>query len=246
MGLITNILMVIVIVVIIVFVYNYLNSTKIQLSNLKSASKVDTTDASKLPSNKASSNYAYSIWFYVKNWQYRLTEKKELLSRSSNNSDNTANPRITLAAYENNININVATYPSSDPNDKKTSTDDLANHDCIIRNFPLQKWVNLIVSLNGRTLDVYLDGKLVRTCVLPGVAKIDPNASVNITPDGGFSGWTSNMQYWSHPLNPQEAYNIYKKGYGGGGFSGLGGLFDKYKIKVAYLVDNEEEGSFSI
>ena len=92
-------------------------------------------------------------------------------------------------------------------------------------------------------LDVYIDGKLVRTCVLPGVAKIDSNADVYITPNGGFSGWTSNLQYFANPLNPQEAYNIYKKGYGS---SGLSGIFDKYKIKIAYLVDNKEEGSIEI
>ena len=51
------------------------------------------------------------------------------------------------------------------------------------------------------------------------------------------------MQYWSNSLNPEEAYNIYKQGYGG---STLGSLFDKYKIKISYLVDNTEEGSFSI
>ena len=37
--------------------------------------------------------------------------------------------------------------------------------------------------------------------------------------------------------------NIYKKGYGGGG---LGGMMDKYKVKVSYLVDNKEKSSFEI
>ena len=44
-------------------------------------------------------------------------------------------------------------------------------------------------------------------------------------------------------MNPQQAYNIYKKGYGGGG---LGGMMDKYKVKVSYLVDNKEKSSFEI
>ena len=53
-------------------------------------------------------------------------------------------------------------------------------------NVPLQKWVNLIISLYGRTLDVYIDGKLVRTCVLPGVAQVNPDADILVTPMGGF------------------------------------------------------------
>ena len=107
----------------------------------------------------------------------------------------------------------------------------------------MQKWVNLIVSLNSRTMDVYLDGKLVRTCVLPGIAKINPNADIYITPNGGFSGHTSNLQYFANPLNPQQAYNIYKDGYSS---LGLASILEKYKIKISYLIDNNEEGSLVI
>jgi hypothetical protein len=101
----------------------------------------------------------------------------------------------------------------------------------------------LIISLYGRTLDVYIDGKLVRTCVLPGVAKINQKANIVVTPNGGFSGFTTNFQYWNNSTNPQDAYNIYKDGFGG---SILGNLFNKYRIKIAFLSDNKEKGSFEI
>ena len=101
----------------------------------------------------------------------------------------------------------------------------------------------MIISLYGRSLDVYLDGKLVKTCVLPGPAKVYANQPVYVTPAGGFSGFTSNIRYWTTAKNPQEAYNIYKEGYGG---SSLGNLFNKYRIKVAFLDDNVEKGSFEI
>ena len=42
--------------------------------------------------------------------------------------------------------------------------------------------------------------------------------------------------------NPQEAYNIYKSGKGGS----IGNIFNKYRIKVAFLDDNVEKGSFEI
>ena len=97
--------------------------------------------------------------------------------------------------------------------------------------------------MNGRSLDVYLDGKLVRTCVLPGVAKVDPKADIYLTPNGGFDGFTSKFQFIADSVNPQQAYNIYNEGYGGGG---LGGMMDKYKVKVSYLVDNKEKSSFEL
>jgi len=239
MGLLKTVLLLIVTVVVIYLVYTYFFTKKVHLSGLNSGTKPITIKSTKFPSNNSSSNYAYSIWFNVSNWKYRLGEKKVLLNRESNGI---SNPLITLAGYENNIHVNVSTYPKS--NSKYQKHDETSsNHDCVIRNFPLQKWVNLIVSLNSRTLDIYLDGKLVRTCVLPGVAKVHPHADLYITPGGGFSGHTSNLQYFSNPLNPQEAYNIYKSGYSS---LGVGSFLEKYKIKVSYLVNNNEEGSLEI
>jgi hypothetical protein len=114
---------------------------------------------------------------------------------------------------------------------------------CLIENIPIQKWVNIIISLFGLTLDVYLDGKLVRTCVMPGVPQIDNAADINVTNNGGFSGWTTNFKYWSDASNPQEAYNIYKAGFGG---SILGNALSKYRVQVSMLKDNVQKASFQI
>jgi hypothetical protein len=92
-------------------------------------------------------------------------------------------------------------------------------------------------------MDIYIDGKLVRTCILSGVAAIDSAAPVYITPNGGFSGWTANFQYWSESTDPQKAWNIYKKGYGS---SLLGGLFGKYTIKISLMEGDVEESSYTI
>ena len=92
-------------------------------------------------------------------------------------------------------------------------------------------------------MDVYLDGKLVRTFVLPGVAKISASSNAYITPGGGFDGMTSNFRYWSNATNPQQAYDIYKNGYGG---SSLGNFFNKYRIKFSFMEDNTEKGSIEI
>ena len=114
---------------------------------------------------------------------------------------------------------------------------------CTIENVPIQKWTNIVISLYGSTLDTYLNGKLVRTCVLPGVPKVDNNADIFVTPGGGFSGWTTSFKYWSDASNPQEVYNIYKAGFGG---SILGNLFNKYRLKFAVVKDNKEVGGFAI
>ena len=78
---------------------------------------------------------------------------------------------------------------------------------------------------------------------MPGVAKVANNSPVVITPNGGFSGYTAKIQYWPNATNPQEAWNIYRDGYGG---SILGNLFNKYRIKVSFLEDNKEQSSFEL
>lgn len=78
---------------------------------------------------------------------------------------------------------------------------------------------------------------------MPGVAKIASNAPVIITPRGGFSGYTAKIEYWANATNPQEAWNIYRGGYGG---SILGNLFNKYRIKVSFIEDNKEQSSFEL
>ena len=130
--------------------------------------------------------------------------------------------------------------PGSGP--ARPSGDGSSVHRCTIKNFPLQKWVNVVTSLYGRTLDIYIDGKLVKTCVLPGPA-VEGRGSVIVTDDGGFDGFTANLRYWADASNPEQAYNIYRSGYGGGGGSDV---WNKYKLKVAYLEDGEEKGSFEI
>lgn len=240
-GNIMSLIVAIIVVIVIYLLYTYFTSKSANLTGLLSGKEQKVIKGSTLPTNSGSANYTYSIWFYVNEWSYRMNDSKVLLSRGTEAQSpdlmSTGNPRITLAPYENNLEINVDSYAGGPTTSQSTSPP------CIIRNFPLQRWVNLIISLNGRTLDVYVDGKLVRTCVLPGVPRVDHNADIHVTPGGGFSGWTSNIQYIAHPSNPQEAYNIYKEGPG---TSSLLGLFEKYKIKISYLVNNQEKASVQI
>lgn len=240
-GNIMSLIIAIIVVIVIYLLYTYFTSKSVNLTELQSGKIQKKIKASSLPTSSGSSSYAYSVWFYVNEWSYRMTEHKVLLTRGTKAQSPDlmpiGNPRITLAPYENNLIIDIDSYAGNPTTEQSTPAP------CIVRNFPLQKWVNLIISLNGRTLDVYIDGKLVRTCILQGVPKVDHAADIYVTPGGGFSGWTSNFHYMAYPLNPQEAYNIYKKGPG---TSSILGLFEKYKIKISYYVNNQEKASLKI
>lgn len=242
---------VLLVLVILIFVYiiaGFIFPKTTQLSTMSEATKMQTIDANNLPTNKSSTNYTYSTWIYVEDWNYKFGEKKTILGRLD--ADKNPSPAIELGAMDNDVTISVSCYPkngdgSSGPSAGAGAGDKVKPiiHKCKVQNVPLQRWVNIIASLYGRTLDVYIDGKLVRTCLLPGVAKVSPAAPVILTPNGGFSGWTSNFQYWATSTSPQQAYDIYKNGYGG---SALGNFFNKYRLKMAFMEDNVERGSIEI
>jgi len=255
---ITTILLIIVIIVLLYIVVRYISSDVNTLSGLSSATEMQTIAATSLAQSSSgsnSSNFAYSIWFYVNDWNYRYGEPKMIFGRmgTAANSSGSASmqdimkmgpcPAVVLGTITNNIDIAMTVYPGIESVSDTTDTSDTMPHNCAIPNVPIQKWVNLLISVYGRTLDVYLDGKLVKTCVLPGIAKINANANIYVTPTGGFSGWTSKFQYYSSSIDPQTAWNIYQKGYGA---SMLSNIFGKYQVKVSVVENGAESSSVTI
>lgn len=82
---------------------------------------------------------------------------------------------------------------------------------CIVDDFPLQKWVHVVVSQYNQVLDIYIDGKLRSSCVLPGFPDIVQDDLV-ISPDGGFGGMISKVEYTNSILSAKDVYNIYSMG----------------------------------
>ncbi|NDA89459.1 MAG: hypothetical protein EBY20_00885 [Alphaproteobacteria bacterium] len=256
---IKNVLLIIIIVVLLYVVIRYIFSDSSTLSSLSSGTTMQTIAAKSLTTGSVanSSNFTYSIWFYVNDWNYKYGENKVLFGRMGGLTDTTSVsvsgvsgknpcPTVVLGSIENNLSIMLTCYPGSDSalsSDSVKASDGSIIHTCSVTNVPIQKWVNLLISTYGRTLDVYLDGKLVKTCVLPGVAKINQNADVYVTPAGGFAGWTSKFQYFPNSTNPQTAWNIYQKGYGK---NWLSNLFGKYQVKVTFSNNGTDTGGFTI
>jgi len=217
---------VVILFIILLHVLSWLFSTAKTLSNLSDGKTAVVIPSTSLK-NSGSVNYAYSIWIYVDDWSYRYGEEKIIFLRGSIGSIFT--PALSLMPNDNTAVITMTT--STDP------------FECIVPNIPIQKWTNIIVNLNNKSLDAYLNGKLVKTCVLPDVPVINAESSVYLTPAGGFSGYTSRFQYWSTTLGPQEAWNIYKKGPGGNMFSSL---INQYKIQFNFLKGSDVQASLTL
>lgn len=82
---------------------------------------------------------------------------------------------------------------------------------CFVEDFPLQKWVHLVISQYNNVLDIYVDGKLHSSCSLPGFP--DPGTgSLVLSPEGGYSGQMSSVVYINSAMSQGDVYKMYAQG----------------------------------
>jgi hypothetical protein len=84
---------------------------------------------------------------------------------------------------------------------------------CDIKEVPLQRWTCITVVSSGRVLDVYMNGKLSRSCVLKNVLNV-PRGPLQLRVGGSqsFGGRYSSIQMWNQQLTPDLIYSIYQMG----------------------------------
>ena len=80
---------------------------------------------------------------------------------------------------------------------------------CDIIDIPVQRWLQIGIVLNNKTIDIYLNSKLRRSCTLENVPKLTPGG-LYLTQWGGFKGFLSDVQYISRPISTWEMYRIYR------------------------------------
>ena len=230
------------ILVLIYVVYKLMSQTTTKVSGFSDASKPLGVPCAKFG---ASSNYGYSTWIYIDSWLNTTGTsttqfKKNVLSRVTGN---TALFNLYLDNAQNDLKllINGTTNP------------------CTIKNIKLQKWVNITISVYGNTVDMYLDGKLVRTCVLTAVPtalttadmlQVGGGYNINTaTPrswtfiEGDLRGYISNVVYKSDYFTPEEAWTIYGAGYSG---AGMFDFVNRYKLNFSIVKDDQTVGQVSI
>jgi hypothetical protein len=244
-----SIVLTIAIIVLIIIVLKYWLSDPYTLQNVQNGETASTIKASSLATTGnggSSSNFTYSVWFFINDWNYRYGEPKVIFGRmgapsaSGQGSLPGVNgldpcPSVVLGATENNVSVSVGCYPGADQSPSTPGSATVVST-FTIENVPIQRWVNLVVSVYGRTMDMYIDGKLVKTGLMKGVASINNDADIHVTPNGGFDGWTSKLQFFPNPMNPQQVWNIYTQGYQGNWLTNFFNFGD-YQVQIA-LVDN--------
>ena len=149
-----------------------------------------------IPNSQEGLTFTYSFWIYIEDWNYNFGKFKNIISKGSDATG--YSPGIWLYPNTNSLHARISTF--ADPNEG-----------CDIQNIPLQKWCHIVYMLNTRTVDIYINGKLERSCVLKGVPKIN-NAPLKICQNGGFYGQISRLQYFAKIINPNKIKQLYRNG----------------------------------
>ena len=131
-------------------------------------------------------------------------------------------PSTVKALNEENTNVILENFGNQDENcncdnlsDEELESDRLAFENkcgkCFVDDFPLQKWVHMVVSQYNNVMDIYLDGKLNSSCVLQGFPDVSTDNLV-LSPDGGYSGQMSSVVYYNSALAQDDVFKIYSLG----------------------------------
>lgn len=196
----------------------------------------------RVPTIYTGGDFTLSFWIYVDDWSYKASSSKFLFAISPEViTYNSRSPLVgLLTPLQNGLMVRASTVQSSTvpmpgeaPGSSATpditvesTLDSLLKQQtsmsmfqttldapCDVKEVPLQRWVCITIVSSGRVLDVYLDGKLSRSCVLDNVVNIPRGPlKLRLGESGGFGGRYSSIQMWNQQLTPDVIYGIYQMG----------------------------------
>lgn len=82
---------------------------------------------------------------------------------------------------------------------------------CDIENVPLNRWFHLVISVKDNVVEIYIDGRLQKTCTeknLPFLSK----GNLYVTNFGGFNGMLTKFKIFPVFLNSKEIHTLYTRG----------------------------------
>ena len=168
------------------------NSTKL---NKQSVINVESID------NPGSIRYFYEGWFFI-NTNAPVYTANILYNRGNNFV-------VTLTGSTLNLYININNVVDSSGILDTSGLTPLIS----VPNFPFQKWCQLVINVDGITVDLYIDGKFVQSVQSP--TPISTNTTDTITYGNQYTvGHVARFRRPAESINPQGVWASYMNGSG--------------------------------
>ena len=209
----------IIIVVILFFLIRYYFFSTNSLVSYVDLSTIPTDISSNIITNPNSILYSFGAWVYVNNFSNSVIYSY-VQGGGTQNVPNNVMFALTLggnsgSGYSNSP-VLTATVAG------KSGQSSAQNKVIITNNFPIQKWVHVLVSVDTMYIDCYLDGKLVISSPVQNQITNSPSTTPAVTfsqpINGGYTPAPNiritKLTRWDHPLDPQTVWNEYSAGNG--------------------------------
>lgn len=151
--------------------------------------------------------FTWSVWIYIQNLE-PSGQYKHIFHKG--------NPNIVLDGPETGMNFpnnapGLYLGPDSNQLTVMMNTFNQINEKFVIDDIPLNKWVNVIIRVENTTIDVYINGTIVKRHILSSVPKQN-YGDVYVSMNGGFHGHTSNLWYWDYALGTSAIQDLIDQG----------------------------------
>lgn len=207
------------------------------LTDTRSAGELDGTTVQLKPPMSTGGEYSLQTWLFIKNWDVRSGNPKHVFTIYSDGKPASGRPEhATMVGiiYPNENKMMIRVFQESEgsgaqggqdltiysnlnelfKNKVAMSKSTLDFPVCDITDLDLQRWLCLAVVVNGRVIDVFLDGKLARSCVCPGIPTIEAGKNSIVLCKSGvsFGGLVSTTRFYGYALTPARIYELYQEG----------------------------------
>lgn len=148
--------------------------------------------------------FTWSTWVLIDDLEYKKGLYKHIFHKGNDKftPENVAFPNNAPGLY---------IHPNKNALVLYMNTFDDINEEIIIDDIPLNKWISVVIRVDGRNVDVYINGNLKVRHKMRSVVKQN-YGDVYVSMQGGFSGLISSLKYYNKGLSTMEIYSIDKKG----------------------------------
>jgi hypothetical protein len=153
--------------------------------------------------------FTWSVWVYIDDLTYNEGKYRCVFYKGNDFAQNPDSEQQGLNFPNNAPGLYLA--PNTNALVVMMNTFNVINEEIIINDIPINNWVNVVIRCKNDTLDIYINGSIVKSHELHGVPKQN-YGDVFVAANGGFSGYISNLFYYDYALGMSDISSIATNG----------------------------------
>jgi hypothetical protein len=190
-----------IVLIFVLYYFLYSDGTTVLSNKLDLSIQQPNIPVATLGSTATSPRYSLEMWMYIYNFD---GQPKYIISRDA------TTPTTAGAAAQAVKNIGIKIDKASPTLTVEYASGGAKKEQLITDNLPLQTWVHLIVSVDNTFVDVYMNGKLIKSFK----DTIDAPSSTSDLAYGQVNCYLAKLSRTTNATDPQTAWDSYSAGNG--------------------------------